>query len=152
MVERIREFLRTSGGRVTAIAVAAVAVIAAVLSVRSNLGDTEAAAASQDRWFVCAETGKPFRVTLKMGMTQPVDSPHSGKKTGYEAALCYWTADGKLKREPTPVLMNQLAGKKGPTFCHDCGRLVSPDNPPPMPGVQPPPKKEEYKPAARVEQ
>jgi hypothetical protein len=152
MVERLREFLRTGGGRATAIALATIALIAAVLSARSNLGDSEAAAASQDRWFVCSETGKAFRVAVKPGMTQPIDSPYSGKKTGYQAALCYWTAAGGLKNDPTPVLMNESVGKKGPTFCPDCGRLVSPQNPPPMPGVKPPPTKAEYKPVPAAQE
>lgn len=127
-------------------------MIAGVISIRSNLGDSEAAAYSTDRTFICSETGKSFDVELEPGMAWPVISPYSGKKTGYEASMCFWTASGELRKKPFPVLMNETVGKPGPTFCPDCGRLVSPDNPPPMPGVQPPPKKEEYKPPARTRQ
>jgi hypothetical protein len=144
MIERLREFLRTSGGRVTAIVLAIGALVVVVLSARSNLGDSEAANVSQDRTFICSETGKSFKVHLEPGMTTPVMSPYSGKKTGYEAAKCFWTASGGLKKDPTPVLLNETIGKNGATFCPDCGRLVSPNNPPPMPGVKPPPTRAEY--------
>lgn len=145
MVERFRQFLNTSGGRITGIVLCLVALVVVLMSFRSNLGDTEAEAASTDRIFMCSETGKPFHLTIKPGMMMPVESPYSGKKTGYQAALCYWTKDGQLKKDPTPVLMNEFAGKKPPTFCPDCGRLVGPQAPPPMPGVKPPPTEAEYK-------
>jgi hypothetical protein len=152
MIERIRAFLETSAGRVTGIALCVVALVIVVWSFRSNLGDTEAEAASKDRIFVCSETGKAFHVTIEPNMTIPVDSPYSGKKTGYPAALCYWTKDGQLKKDPTPVLLNETVGKRGPTFCPDCGRLVGPQAPPPMPGVKPPPTEAEYKAWAQRQQ
>ena len=99
---------------------------------------------SRNRWFVCTETGKPFRVKLEPGMTFPVESPHSGKPTGVAAELCYWTKDGQPKEDPTPVLLNQSAGKSGPTFCPDCGRLVVGNNPLPLVGAKPPPTQAEY--------
>ena len=55
-----------------------------------------------------------------------------------------WTKDGKIKQDPTPVLLNEYAGKPGPTFCPDCGRRVVAHNPPPVIGAKPPPTKEEY--------
>jgi len=145
MIERIRRFLNTGGGRIAGIVLCVAALVVVVWSFKDNLGDTEAEAASKDRYFVCSETGKSFRATIKPGMMIPIESPYSGKKTGYEAALCYWTSAGGLKKDPTPVLMNETVGKKGPTFCPDCHRLVSPNNPPPMPGVKPPPTEAEYK-------
>lgn len=145
MVERVRQFLRTGGGRVAAIALAAVAVIAAVISMRTNLGPSEAASLSRERLYVCAETGKPYELTLEAGTPTPAPSPHSGKNTGYPAELCFWTKSGEVKQEPTPVLLNMHAGKSGPTFCPDCGRLVIAFNPPPMPGGKPPPTQAEYK-------
>jgi len=78
----------------------------------------------------------------------PVLAP-SGKNTGYEAELCYWTKDGKPKETPTPVLLNIYKGIKGPTFCPDCGRLVVGHNPPAMEGAKPPPTKDEYTPRYR---
>ena len=139
MVERIREFLRTGGGRITAIVVAIVALVAAVHSVRSNLGDSEAAAASKERMYVCSETGKAFEVEITLGLTNPVRSPYSGKDTGYPSEPCYWTKSGEVKKDPTYVLLNSWLGKGGPTFCPDCSRLVVPYNPLPMPGGKPPP-------------
>lgn len=111
----------------------------------SNLGGSEAAQISAERVFMCAETGKPFELELEAGMKIPTHSPHSGKDTGYPAELCYWTADGKTKSEPTAVLLNSVTGKSGPTFCRDCSRLVVGHNPSPEPGMSPPPKESEYK-------
>ena len=79
---------------------------------------------SNTRTFICAETGKSYEYRLQEGDRYPVESPHSGKKTGYPAERCYWTAEGKAKREPTYVLLNEFAGKDGPTTCPDCGRRV----------------------------
>jgi hypothetical protein len=122
-----------------------VALLALVFSAWSNLvGDDPVTAASRDRTYICAETGKAFRHKLKAGDIVPIDSPHSGKRTGYPAELCYWTADGGTKPDPTPVLLNSYAGKSGPTFCPDCGRLVVGLNPPPVAGADPPPKQNEY--------
>jgi len=97
-----------------------------------------------DRVFIDAETNKPFTYQVKINETIPVSSPFSGKKTGYPAEMCYWTADGKIKETPTPVLLNETVGKEGPTFCPDCGRLVVGHNPRPAEGSTPPPTKEEY--------
>jgi hypothetical protein len=99
---------------------------------------------SRNRWFICTGTGKAFRKKLEPGMTFPVESPHSGKATGVQAELCYWTKDGKAKEDPTPVLLNERAGKSGPTFCVDCGRLVVGNNPLPLTGAKPPPTQAEY--------
>jgi hypothetical protein len=101
---------------------------------------------------VCAQTGKAFTVELKDGLSIPVRSPYSGQQTGYPAELCYWTKDGKPKDEPTAVLLNSWVGKRGPTFCPDCGRLVVGRNPEPAPDRKPPPTREEYQSAAGQEQ
>ena len=58
-------------------------------------------------------------------------SPYTNKKTGYPAEKCFWTRDGKRKAEPTYLLLNEHRGKKGPTICPDCGRIVYPHNPTP---------------------
>lgn len=146
MIERFREFLRTGGGQAVAIGVGVVGLIAIVWSIRSNLGPSEAASLSRERIYVCSETGKPFKVKLTAETKIPVRSPHSGKDTGYPAELCFWTKTGEVNKEPTAVLLNQAVGKRGPTFCPDCGRLVTAYNPPPMPGGKPPPTKQEYRP------
>jgi hypothetical protein len=140
----IRQFLAGPSGRRVSVALLVVALLALAYSVWSNFGEDAVTAASRDRIYICSETGKAFPHKVQLGDSIPVDSPHSGKKTGYPAELCYWTADGGTKPEPTPVLLNQRAGKPGPTFCPDCGRLVVGLNPPPAPGVKPPPKQAEY--------
>jgi|SRR6266496_1599965 len=144
MIERIRQFLNTGGGRVTAFIAGLLGLAVMVWAVRGNFGESDGAAMSRERVFICSETHKPFNYDLKMGDTIPVYSPHSGKNTGYPAELCYWTKDGKSKDKPTPVLLEEALGKPGPTFCPDCGRLVVGHNPAPTPGAKPPPTKEEY--------
>lgn len=139
MMAGVREFLQTKAGAGVGIVLAIAAVGLVVWSVSSNLGDSAAAANARERVFICAETSKPFNHELVVGESIPVKSPHSGKNTGYPAELCYWTADGGVKDEPTAVLMNNLAGKPGRTYCPDCKRLVVGFNPRAMPGMKPPP-------------
>ena len=143
-MEKIREFLRSTGGRITAVALILIAAGALFFSMRGFFGRSEAASVASDRTYICAETGKPFQHTLARGERPPVDSPHSGKRTGYPAELCYWTADGHVADKPTPVLLNEYAGTKGPTFCKVCGRLVVGHNPFPHEGMTPPPTQAEY--------
>ena len=115
-----------------------------VFEMRSLFGASSAGADSSLRWFVCSETRKPFQKTIEIGMTMPVLSPFSGKNTGYPAELCYWTKDGSIKTDPTPVLLNTYIGDNSPTFCPDCGRLVVGHNPAPVPGHAPPPTRQEW--------
>jgi len=82
---------------------------------------------------MCAETMKTFQHKPKMGETIPVESPYTHRKTGYPTEKCFWTRDGKRKLKPTYVLLNKYRGKKGPTICPDCGRIVYPHNPTPPP-------------------
>ncbi|HVX83452.1 MAG TPA: hypothetical protein VH253_01410 [Phycisphaerae bacterium] len=96
------------------------------------------------RWFVDAETHQAFQKKLALGMTVPVKSPYTNRATGYPAELCYWTKDGKPKKDPTPVLLNSEVGIDGPTFCPDCGRLVVGRNPAPEARMKAPPTQEEY--------
>src|SRR5262249_14355936 len=101
---------------------------------------------ANDRVYICSETGKSFHVDLASlhGQVIPIYSPYSHKNTGFPAELCYWTADGKPKSDPTPVLLKELIGAPGPTFCPDCGRLVVPHNPAAVPGAKPPPTKQQW--------
>ena len=147
MIEKLREFFQTGAGKGVAVAFVVVGLIAAVMAARGALGPSEAASLSRGRVFVDAETGKPFNHTLSVGEKFPIKAP-SGKETGWPAELCYWTKDGQIKSEPTYVLLNDRAipKKSGPTFCPDCDRLVSPQNPAPSPGTPPPPTRAEYKP------
>jgi hypothetical protein len=148
-LEGLRKFLDTSAGKVAAIVLAVGAVGLMVYMVRASLGPTEAEAASRDRLFICSETGKTFTHEVKVGESMPVHSPHSGKDTGYQAELCYWTADGKPKDTPTPVLLNERMGNPGPTFCPDCKRLVVGHNPGAQAGRRPPPVEAEYQQARK---
>ena len=70
-----------------------------------------------------ATTGKTFEHEVAVGDKLPLKAP-SGGMTGYPAEFCYWTKDGKIKKDPTPVLLNARVGKPGPTFCPDCGRSL----------------------------
>ena len=73
----------------------------------------------------------------------PAKAP-SGGNTGYPSEKCYWTKDGKIKTEPTYVLLNIYKNSSEPTFCPDCGRLVVSHNPAPVAGRSAPPTKGEY--------
>jgi hypothetical protein len=139
-----REFLKGTAGKVVAIVLILIGVVAIYLSVKSNLGESEAAFNSRSRMFMCSETGKTFRYEVKEGEPFPVMSPFSGKKTGYTPEECWWTKDGKIRTEPYYVLLNEVTHKPGPTFCPDCGRLVIAHNPHPLSGDKPPPTKEQY--------
>ncbi|MGD1276197.1 MAG: hypothetical protein ABR964_03115 [Tepidisphaeraceae bacterium] len=143
MIEQLRRFLGSRLGRAVAICFTLLALgWAAATTVSYFHSDTPSSAFS--RMFICTETQKPFSHKLEVGETVPVYSPYSGKNTGVPAEACYWTADGGAKSEPTWVLLNELAGKEGPTFCPDCGRLVVGHNPAPRPGAKPPPTPSEY--------
>jgi hypothetical protein len=129
-------------GKVVAIAVVLGAVAFAVYIVKSTFSPA-AVSEERERWFVDATTLTPFHHELVLGESIPVKAP-SGNMSGYPAELCFWTKDGTPKTDPTPVLLNLYLGKKGPTFCPDCGRLVVPRNPAPTPGMRPPPTQEEW--------
>jgi hypothetical protein len=148
-VEAVREFLNSDKGRWVTYAAVGVAVVALLLVVRGSVGDSEAVAASKDRPYICAKTGKTFTYSMKAGDRVPVASPYSGERTGYRAEPCFWTRDGQIKTEPTYVLLNEYAGKTGPTFCPDCDRLVVGLNPPALVGDRPPPLRTDYKSKSR---
>ena len=79
--------------------------------------------------YICAETHKTFPYKPKLGDKDPVMSPHSNQRTGYRAELCYcWDAQGQPRHEPTYVLLNEHAGKEGPTLCPSCQQTVRPHN------------------------
>ena len=143
MIEKLRELLRSKAGIGLAAAVVLVGIIAAYMSLRGVM-TSEAAALSADRVFIDAKTGKPYELELKEGMPMPAPAP-SGGNTGYPAEKCYWTRDGKTKKDPTFVLLNIYKGSKEATFCPDCGRLVVGHNPPPAEGRSAPPTEDEYK-------
>src|SRR5215217_1857293 len=134
----LREFLEQKTGKYAAIAAVSVILVISAYVIYSTFGGSEASKAANERVYIDASTGKPFNHKLVIGETIPIKAP-SGKQMGYPAELCFWTKDGKGKAEPTPVLLNQVVGKPGPTFCPDCGRLVVGYNPYPGPNKKPPP-------------
>lgn len=147
MIEKIRHAANTPAGKVTVCLILLVALGLLGWSILSNFGTSEAASLTGSRTFICTETGKVFTTNLKEGWTVPVPSPYSGKNTGVPAEQCVWTREGKIKSEPTYVLLNEYVGKTGPTFCPDCGRLVVQRNPVYRagdPSAKPPPTQEEY--------
>jgi hypothetical protein len=145
MIEDLRKFFQSQAGVAVGVVLGLVGVIAIFMAFKSTFGDTESERFTNARVFIDADTGKTFKYELKIGSKIPAPSP-SGKDNGYPAESCYWTKDGKPKKDPTYVLLNSYKGSNDPTFCPDCGRLVVGHNPAPKPGATPPPTKEEYKP------
>jgi hypothetical protein len=148
-MRKVRDFFERTGGKVVAGLILVAAACAGWYTFRNYFGQSEAAALSNERVFICAVTGKTFRRKLEAGMMIPVRSPHSGQDTGYEAEKCFWTKQGTARAEPSYVLLNdhkpEYRGTKAPpTFCPDCGRLVRPLNPAPAAGVKAPPTQAEY--------
>ena len=137
----LREFFNSPAGKATAIGLVVLALVLAFWSFRSNFSGGDGVTLARDRTYIDANTGKPFEHSLSVGEILPVKAPSGGN--GYPAEWCYWTKDGKVKKEPTPVLLNEYVNKPGPTFCPDCGRVVRQHNPAPMPGVTPPPTRAE---------
>jgi hypothetical protein len=144
MFEKLRNFTSTVGGRVGLGLFLVAALVLLVYSIR-DFGQSEGATATNERVFIDAENGKTFTYKIKIGDTFPIASPYTGKRTGYHAEACYWTKDGKIKKDPTYVLLNRYVDKPGPTFCPDCGRLVREMNDPPLEGADPPPTESEFK-------
>lgn len=139
----IRELLGRPRFKPILAAVAVVLTVETAIYAWRTLGPSVAASQSTHGSFICAETGRPFNLTLQSGMKVPVLSPYSGRNTGYPAEFCYWTKEGTVKVEPAPVLMNDWLGKHEPTYCPDCGRLVTPHSAVPGPGATPPPTRED---------
>jgi len=138
MIEKLRNFLNTIAGKVCSTGMIVIGLALAAWSVYANLGPSEIAQLASKRVYICSETGKTFSHAIADGENIPTDSPYSGNKTGYPAEACYWTKDGKIKSDPTYVMVGFYLGKSEPTFCRDCGRLVKPRNPLPTEGAPPP--------------
>jgi len=139
-------FFQTGPGKIVAATVTLLCVAGASYVIYGAWRGNSAVAQANDRIYIDSETGQSFHVNLDslVGQSIPIKSPYTGRNTGYPAELCYWTADGNIKSDPTPVLLNVLVGKPGPTFCPDCGRLVVGHNPRPTPGARPPPTRAEW--------
>lgn len=116
-------------------AVLSIAVLVVVISRATVFAPKSLTDISRSRPVIDAETNELFEdYTMKDGAKVPFTNPKTGRATLYPAETCFWTKDGKAKLEPTYVLLNQRAGKPGPTLCPDCGREVVGHNP--MPPVE----------------
>lgn len=145
MFKGVREFLASTAGQVVTGLLIAVAVLGLIYSIWSNLGDSNIVRSGNTQMAVCSETGRSFEIELVPGLKFPVKSPYSGKLTGYAAdEVCSWTEDGKVADEPTYVLMGSTYGRKGPTFCPTCHRLVTRNNPYASADRNPPPTEAEF--------
>lgn len=143
LITRARRLLKARGSKIAA-CIFCIALLVLSGYVVKSFFDRSAPDAAYYTTYIDTETGKVFRHKNEIGETLPILSPDTGKNTGMPAEACYWTADGKTKTDPTWVLLNEELGKKSPTFCPDCGRLVVGHNPPPHPGMKPPPTQTEY--------
>jgi hypothetical protein len=142
MIEQLRRFLSSPAGKVVAVVAVLGLLGAAIYSVRTFFkGDTPPSAFS--KMYIDTETGKSFMHENQIGESLPIVSP-SGKNTGMPAEACYWTADGRVRKDPVWVLLNSEKGLPEPTFCPDCGRLVVGHNPQPGAGRSLPPTREEW--------
>lgn len=98
--------------------------------------DVDVEKLTRTRTLIDSKTEEVFEnYRLPDGDTVPHENPNTGERTLYPAEACYWTRDNRAKVKPTYVLLNDYAGKSGPTTCPDCGRRVVAHNPPPPPDL-----------------
>jgi hypothetical protein len=145
-MDTLRQYLRGKTGVALAVLMLLIGIPMIYRSGKSLFGASPAAELASRRLYICAQTNKAYEITLTPTTPCPAPSPYSGKDTGYPAELCYWTKDGQIKSDPTPVLLRMwVTGNPSEvTFCPDCGRLVVLHNPRPHPGDRPPPTREQY--------
>lgn len=111
-------------------AVAAVGVLGYIVLNATLLAPRDAGDISRHRTVVDMKTGEVFKdFAIPENSAMPWTNPKTGEKTLVQGEACFWTKDGKAKLEPTYVLLNEMAGKSGPTICPDCGRTVVAHNP-----------------------
>ena len=91
---------------------------------------SDAIASANTRILMCAETGELFTISIDELEPQPQMNPKTGRKTLYSTEVCYARECGK-KPGGTRVILKELLGKEGPTYCPNCGALVRRHNPKP---------------------
>jgi hypothetical protein len=107
-----------------------IVVLGWVLTRSFRSDSLDPASASRTLTLIDSATGEVFSgISTPDGAISPYENPKTGKRTLFPPEACYWTRDGKAKVEPTLVLLNDYAGKPGPTICPDCGREVFRHNP-----------------------
>jgi len=126
-------WIKANPGRAFVGAVALLGIVlGAVFAFRAIAGGNSLRDSTNRRTLIDAVTGEVFdEYPLPTGATLPFPNPKTKDRTLYPAEACYWNADGTAKLEPTWVLLNEYAGKEGPTTCPDCGRRVVGHNPTP---------------------
>jgi hypothetical protein len=125
-MESLRKFLSSPQGLAAGVVVVLLGLVAAGMSLKKNM--TAYNPTGDDRVMMDSGTNPPtpFHVSVVPGKSLPAVGP-SGKPA-VPAEECYWTKDGKPKTEPTYVLVEEAVGRPGPTFCPECGRLVTQHN------------------------
>lgn len=114
----------------SAIAIVAALVLLYIQFTGPSEGDNQHLASR--RVMIDADTGEVVEgFVLQAGDRMPFLNPRTGKRSLYQAEFCYWNKDGTAKLKGTPVLLNDLVDKPGPTLCPDCGRKVVRLNPMP---------------------
>lgn len=93
-----------------------------------NFGTEDARA--DYRTLMDRETGELFELPTADLKPYPMPHPKTGQNTLYRTEICYWGEECR-KRGGTRVIMNQLLGKEGPTYCPVCGHVVRFHNPRP---------------------
>jgi len=143
-MQALREFLASPTGRIVGGVFLVACIGMAVYSAYSTVSADAATLMSTQRMYMDSKTGQPFPHTLTAGDATPIDAP-SGGKTGYPAEACFWTKDGKIKTDPTWVLLEEYTkAATTPTFCPDCTHRVVGLNPQPGLDDKPPQTKEQY--------
>jgi len=143
-MQAIREFLASPTGRILGGVFLVACIGTAIYSAYSTVSSDAATLMSTQRMYMDSKTGQAFPHTLAMGDATPIDAP-SGGKTGFPAEACFWTKDGKIKTDPTWVLLEEYTKSPAtPTFCPDCSHRVVGLNPQPGPNDKPPQTKEQY--------
>jgi len=82
------------------------------------------------RTLMDSETGELFECPIEKLKPYPMLNAKTGKDTMYRTEVCYWGEDCR-KAGGTHVIMNELLGKEGPTYCPVCGHVVRFLNPRP---------------------
>jgi hypothetical protein len=134
-MDKFRQFLESSSGKYTAIALGGASVLCLIFMVRAYWFDDGGASLINNPMWIDPKTGKAFRAPIVAGQVSP----------GVPAVGCWWTADGQIASEPHWVLMNEYINKPGPTFCPECKRQVDALKGKPEPGTKPPPTEAESK-------
>lgn len=105
-------------------AISGLSVAAVILAVQFLFGGKDASDFANTIVVIDADSGEVVKGFVPPEGKMAPWSEGSHKRL-YPTERCFYTKDGKVKSEPTYVLVNELIGKEGPTKCPDCGRPVT---------------------------